>query len=218
MDELKIKVARAALAYVDDHILLGVGSGSTVNLFIKELAKVKHRIDACIASSKTTEALLRAHSIPVIDLNVADDIPLYIDGADEVNLQCQMIKGGGGALTREKLVATVAKRFICMVDESKLVKRLGTFPIAVEVLPMARSYVARQLVILGGDPVYREGFVTDNGNVILDVFHLNTDNPIEMEEAINAMTGVVENGLFAKRLADGVLVAGLNGITTFGSI
>ena len=210
MSDLKEKAAKAALAYIEDNMIVGVGTGSTVNYFIKELAVMKHRIDACVASSIATERLLREMGIPVIDLNVAGDVPVYIDGADEVNARREMIKGGGGALTREKIIATVARRFICIVDDSKLVDHLGEFPIAVEVLPLARSFVAREVVKLGGDPEYREGFVTDNGNIILDVFNLKMNEPRALEEAINRIPGVVENGLFAKRLADEVLVASDN--------
>ncbi|CAM2844102.1 ribose-5-phosphate isomerase RpiA [Legionella worsleiensis] len=207
MSELKIKAAKAAMAFIDDDMVVGVGTGSTVNFFIKELAQVKHRIDACVASSKATESLLRAAGIPIVDLNAVHDLPVYIDGADEVNERGEMIKGGGGALTREKIVANVAQKFVCIVDESKVVTQLGAFPVAVEVIPMARSFVARQLVKLGGDPEYREGFVTDNGNIILDVFNLDITEPLMLEQAINQITGVVENGVFAHRLADKVLVA-----------
>jgi ribose 5-phosphate isomerase A len=207
MSELKIKAAQAAVAYIEDNTVLGVGTGSTVNYLIKELAAIKHRIEACVASSLATEAALRAVGIPVIDLNVIPELPLYIDGADEVNARGEMIKGGGGALTREKIVASVARQFICIVDFSKVVSRLGAFPIAVEVLPMARSYVARRLVGLGGDPEYRDGFKTDNGAIILDVFNLPMDNLIELEDAINIIPGVVDNGLFAHRAADKVIVA-----------
>ncbi len=214
MSGLKAKVAAAALAYIDDNMIVGVGSGSTVNYFVKALATIKHRIDACVASSKATESLLRELGIPVIDLNAASDVPIYIDGADEVNAHHAMIKGGGGALTREKIIATVAQTFICIVDESKVVSRLGHFPIAVEVLPLARSFVARELVKLGGDPEYRAGCITDNGNIILDVFNMELDSLSDMEDAINRIPGVVENGLFGKRLADHVLVAGVDGVTT----
>jgi len=212
---LKVKAGQAALAYLEGHTVIGVGSGSTVNCFIKELAKIKHRIDACVASSKMSASLLREIGIPVIDLNAVDDLPIYIDGADEITKHREMIKGGGGAHTGEKIVATVAQQFVCIVDETKIVSHLGKFPIAVEVIPMARSFVARELVKLGGDPQYREGFVTDSGNIILDVFHMNVDLPKGLEETINTMTGVVENGLFTKRLADLVLVAGVDGVTTF---
>ncbi|ABQ54112.1 TPA: ribose-5-phosphate isomerase RpiA [Legionella pneumophila] len=212
MSELKIKAAKAAIAYIEDDMVIGVGTGSTVNFFIKELAAIKHKIEACVASSKATEALLRAEGIPVIDLNSVQDLPIYVDGADEVNERGEMIKGGGGALTREKIVANVATQFICIVDESKVVKRLGEFPVAVEVIPMARSFVARQIVKLGGDPEYREGFVTDNGNIILDVFNLNFSTPMALEDSLNVIPGVVENGVFAKRLADKVLVASASGV------
>ncbi|HCE6159858.1 TPA: ribose-5-phosphate isomerase RpiA [Legionella pneumophila] len=212
MSELKIKAAKAAIAYIEDDMVIGVGTGSTVNFFIKELAAIKHKIEACVASSKATEALLRAEGIPVIDLNSVQDLPIYVDGADEVNERGEMIKGGGGALTREKIVANVATQFICIVDESKVVKRLGEFPVAVEVIPMARSFVARQIVKLGGDPEYREGFITDNGNIILDVFNLNFSTPMALEDSFNVIPGVVENGVFAKRLADKVLVASASGV------
>lgn len=212
MSELKMRAAQAALAYIEDGMIIGVGTGSTVNYFIKELALIKHRIDACVASSKATEALLREAGIPIIDLNSAPDLPIYIDGADEVNERGEMIKGGGGALTREKIVANAAHQFICIVDESKLVTHLGDFPVAVEVIPMARSLVARQIVKLGGDPEYREGFVTDNGNIILDVFNLKLNVPTALEDRINVIPGVVDNGLFAHRLADKILVASANGV------
>jgi ribose 5-phosphate isomerase A len=212
MSELKIKAAQAAMAYIEDDMVIGVGTGSTVNFFIKELAKIKHKIDACVASSKATEQLLREAGLPIIDLNSTHDLPIYIDGADEVTERFEMIKGGGGAHTREKIVANVAKKFICIVDSSKLVRHLGEFPVAVEVLPIARSFVARKLVQLGGDPQYREGFVTDNGNIILDVYNLTINMPMAMEDSINLIPGVVENGLFANRLADTVLLASAEGI------
>jgi ribose 5-phosphate isomerase A len=212
MSELKIKAAKAALAYIKDDMVVGVGSGSTVGFFIKELASIKHKIEACVSSSKATEVLLRAAGIPVIDLNSVYQLPIYIDSADEVMITGAMIKGGGGALTREKIVANVAQEFICIVDDSKLVKHLGAFPIAVEVIPMARSFVARQLVKLGGDPQYREGFLTDNGNIILDVFNFTINTPMALEESINKLPGVVENGLFANRIADTVLVAYTDGV------
>lgn len=207
MQELKIKAAKAALQYVEDNMILGIGTGSTVNCFINELAQMKHRIDACVASSRATEELLRAAGIPVIDLNAAAELALYIDGADEVDAQGQMIKGGGGALTREKIVANVAEQFICIVDETKMVSHLGDFPLAVEVIPMARSFVARQLVLLGGDPEYREGFITDNGNIILDVYNLPMQSLVDLENSINVIPGVVENGLFARRRADKIIIA-----------
>ena len=212
MSELKKKAAQAALAFIENDTVVGVGTGSTVNFLIKELAAIKHRIDACVSSSKATEALLRAEGIPVLDLNSVQDLPIYIDGADEVNARGEMIKGGGGAHTREKIVAEVAAKFICIVDESKIVTQLGQFPIAVEVIPMARSMVARHLVQLGGDPEYREGFVTDNGNIILDVYNFTIDDARDLEERINKIPGVVENGLFAHRLADVILVASEDGV------
>lgn len=212
MSDLKIKAAKAALDYIENDTVVGVGTGSTVNFFIKELATIKHKIDACVASSKATEARLRAEGIPVIDLNSVQELPVYIDGADEVLTHGEMIKGGGGAHTREKIVAEVARKFICIVDESKVVKQLGQFPLAIEVIPQARSMVARHLVQLGGDPEYRDGFVTDNGNIILDVFNLNFDNMPALEDRLNTIPGVVENGLFAHRLADIILVASHEGI------
>lgn len=212
MNELKKKAAQAALAFIENDTVVGVGTGSTVNFLIKELAAIKHRIDACVSSSKATEALLRAEGIPVLDLNSVQDLPIYIDGADEVNARGEMIKGGGGAHTREKIVAEVATQFICIVDESKIVTQLGQFPIAVEVIPMARSMVARHLVQLGGDPEYREGFVTDNGNIILDVSNFTINDARDLEERINKIPGVVENGLFAHRLADVILVASEDGV------
>ena len=212
MNDLKIQAAKAALDYIENDTVVGVGTGSTVNFLIKELATIKHKIDACVASSKATEARLRAEGIPVIDLNAVQELPVYIDGADEVVVHGEMIKGGGGAHTREKIVAEVAKKFICIVDESKVVKQLGQFPLAVEVIPQARSMVARHLVQLGGDPEYRDGFITDNGNIILDVFNLTFDNMQALEDRLNTIPGVVENGLFAHRLADVILVASPAGI------
>lgn len=207
MNELKIKAAFAALPYIKDHQIIGVGTGTTINCFIEALATVKHHIDACVASSKETEKRLQAIGIPVIDLNVANDLSIYIDGADEVNANRELIKGGGGALLREKIVASAALEFVCIVDQSKLVEHLGHFPVAVEVIPMARSMVARELVKLGGNPQYRQGFITDNGNIILDVFDLDLKSPIDMEVAINLIPGVIENGLFGRRLADKILIA-----------
>ncbi|AFT68559.1 Ribose-5-phosphate isomerase A [Alloalcanivorax dieselolei B5] len=203
---LKQKVAEAALRHVPEGEVIGVGTGSTANYFIDALATMKGRLAGAVASSEATAERLRGHGIEVLELNQVGSLPLYVDGADEVNDHREMIKGGGGALTREKIVAAVAERFICIVDGSKQVKRLGGFPLPVEVIPMARSYVARRLVALGGQPQYREGFVTDNGNLILDVRNLDILNPIELEEKINNITGVVTNGLFARRPADLVLV------------
>lgn len=203
---LKQRVAEAALRHVPEGEVIGVGTGSTANCFIDALATMKDRLAGAVASSEAIAERLRGHGIEVLELNQVDSLPLYVDGADEVNDHREMIKGGGGALTREKIVAAVAERFICIVDGSKQVKRLGGFPLPVEVIPMARSYVARRLAALGGQPQYREGFVTDNGNLILDVRNLDILNPIELEEKINNITGVVTNGLFARRPADLVLV------------
>ncbi|NCT57686.1 MAG: ribose-5-phosphate isomerase RpiA [Legionella sp.] len=215
MDRLKQHVADAALDHLERVTILGVGTGTTITYFIQALSRIKHRIDGCVASSNATEAQLKAAGLPVISLASADPLDLYVDGADEVTRHRSMIKGGGGALTREKIIANAASKFICLVDESKLVRRLGVFPVAVEVLPMARSFVARALVKLGGDPIYREGFVTDNGNHILDVHNLNLDEPMAMEDAIKLIPGVVENGIFAKRSADQVMIARAHGIDVF---
>ena len=213
-DELKQAVARAALDYVVPDAIIGVGSGSTANLFIDELARMKHRIAGTVASSQNTVDRLAAHGIPVLDLNTIDALPVYIDGADEITARLAMIKGGGGALTREKIVAAVALQFVCIADESKLVDFLGRFPLPVEVIPMARSYVARELARLGGRPVLRAGFTTDNGNVILDVQGLAIPDPLEMETTINQITGVVTVGLFALRGADVLLLGTPGGVKT----
>ncbi|MEO8400204.1 MAG: ribose-5-phosphate isomerase RpiA [Gammaproteobacteria bacterium] len=202
----KKAAAKAAISYIEHGIVLGVGTGSTVNYFIEELKSVKGKIEAAVASSMETEKRLKALSIPVWDLNSVNELALYVDGADEINAAKQMIKGGGGALTREKIIAAVADKFICITDSAKKVDLLGMFPVAVEVIPMARSYVARQLVKLGGHPEYRQGFVTDNGNVILDVFNLKILEPIALEEKINNIVGVVASGIFAKRPADILLL------------
>lgn len=201
-DEKKQLVAKAALEHVVQGTIIGVGTGSTANHFVDALAGMKNDIEGTVASSQATAERLQSHGIPVLDLNSVDEISVYVDGADESNHYLHLIKGGGGALTREKIVAAVAKRFVCIADESKLVDVLGTFPLPVEVIPMARSYVARELVKLGGTPVYREGFVTDNGNVILDVHNLQIAEPVKLEETLNHITGVVTNGLFARRPAD----------------
>ena len=209
-DALKKQVAEAALRFVPEGEIIGVGTGSTANFFIDGLATLKDRIKGAVASSEATAERLKQHGIEVFSLNDVGNLSVYVDGADEVNSHREMIKGGGGALTREKIVAAAAREFICIVDASKQVKRLGAFPLPVEVIPMARSYVARKLVALGGQPEYREGFVTDNGNIILDVHNLDITNPIELETTLNNIVGVVTNGLFAKRPADVVLV-GENG-------
>lgn len=211
----KKHAAKMALQYIESDMVLGVGTGSTVNIFIQELQNVRSKIDGAVASSIETEARLKAAGIRVVDLNSEPQLSLYIDGADEINPAKQMIKGGGGALTREKIIATVAKKFVCIADASKRVDMLGEFPVAVEVIPMARSYVARQIVQLGGDPVYREGFVTDNGNVILDVFNLKLLDPLKMEQTLKAIVGVVESGIFAKRTADVVIIGTDNGVEKF---
>ncbi|WP_018623780.1 ribose-5-phosphate isomerase RpiA [Kangiella aquimarina] len=209
-DELKKLVGEAALEYVVEDSIVGVGTGSTVNYFIDALATMKHKIKGAVSSSEASTERLKQHGIEVFELNEVDKIPVYIDGADESNHLLELIKGGGGALTREKIIAAVADQFICIADESKLVRRLGEFPLPVEVIPMARSYVARQIVKLGGDPVYRTGFVTDNGNVILDVHGLVINEPIKLERILNNIVGVVTNGLFAERAAD-VLLLGKEG-------
>ena len=212
-DHLKQQAALAALDFIQADTVIGIGTGSTVNFFIDALATVKGKIEATVASSDASAARLKSHHIPVIDLGAAGKVDLYVDGTDEFTEHKHLIKGGGGALTREKIVAAVSTQFICIADASKQVDILGRFPLPIEVIPMARSYVAREMVKLGGDPVYREGFVTDNGNVILDVHNLTILNPIELEARLNQITGVVTNGLFAKRGADTILVADNHGIT-----
>lgn len=211
-DDLKRAAAQAALAYIDEEMIIGVGSGSTVDFFIEALAQVKTKIEGAVASSKATAERLKAAGIPVFDLNTVSYLPLYIDGADEINTHLQMVKGGGGALTREKIIAAVARKFICIADTSKKVGLLGQFPIAVEVIPMARSYVAREIVKLGGDPAYREHFLTDNGNIILDIYNLTIMEPIKLEQQLNNIVGVVSNGIFAARPADVLLLAGEKGV------
>jgi ribose 5-phosphate isomerase A len=210
---MKQAVAKAAIAHVADGVV-GVGTGSTANFFIAELGKIKHRIDAAVASSEATAKRLKEVGIRVVELNSVDELPVYVDGADEVTRHFAMIKGGGGALTREKIVAAVAKKFVCIADRSKLVDVLGKFPLPVEVIPMARSHVGRELRKLGGHPEWRQNFITDNGNLILDVRGLSIVNPVELEGALNQITGVVTNGLFALRGADVVLLGGENGVET----
>jgi ribose 5-phosphate isomerase A len=212
-DEMKQAVARAALDYVREGII-GVGTGSTANYFIDALAQVKGRIEGAVASSEATANRLKQHGIRVLDLNSAGEMEIYVDGADEITEHFHMVKGGGGALTREKIVAACAKRFICVADESKLVGVLGKFPLPVEVIPMARSYVARQIVKLGGQPTLREGFTTDNGNVILDIHGLSILDPVALETQLNQIVGVVTNGLFARRGADILLLGTENGVKT----
>ena len=212
-DELKQATARAAIEYVPAGII-GVGTGSTANYFIDELAKIKGRIDGAVASSEATAQRLKSHGIPVLVLNSAGELAVYVDGADEITRHLHMIKGGGGALTREKIVAACSRKFVCIADGSKLVGMLGSFPLPVEVIPMAQSYVARELVKLGGQPVLRQGFTTDNGNIILDVHGLQIINPVELETQINQITGVVTNGLFARRPADVLLLGTSEGVKT----
>jgi len=213
-DQLKRAVAEAALAYVVKNEVLGVGTGSTANFFIDALASIKQHIPAAVASSQATAERLKKIGIDVVDLNSAGEISVYVDGADEINSQLHMIKGGGGALTREKIVAAVAKKVVCIADASKQVKVLGKFPLPIEVIPMARSYIGREMIKLGGNPVYRQGFVTDNGNVILDVYGLDIINPPELEAKLNQLVGVVTNGLFACRSADVLLVGTKDGVKT----
>lgn len=216
-DELKQAVARAAIEYVPSDEIIGVGTGSTANFFIDELGKIKNRIAGAVASSEASAKRLRSHGIEVLDLNSVGELSVYVDGADEINEFMHMTKGGGGALTREKIVAACSKKFVCIADDSKLVSVLGKFPLPVEVIPMARSYVARELKKLGGDPELRQGFTTDNGNVILDVHNLQILNPVELEEQINGIVGVVTNGLFARRPADVFLMGTSQGVKTLTS-
>ena len=217
-DELKRAVAQAAFEHVesmlDDDTIVGVGTGSTANFFIEELGKISHKLNGTVASSEESTRRLKEHNIPVFDLNAVGEISVYVDGADEANDHLQLIKGGGGALTREKIIAAASKEFICIADDSKLVSTLGKFPLPVEVIPMARSYVARQIVKLGGDPVYRENCVTDNSNHIIDVFNLEILNPRKLEYDLNQITGVVASGLFANRGADRLLLGSNTGVKT----
>ena len=211
---MKQAAAKAAIAHVPHDGVLGVGSGSTANFFIAELAAIKHRIEGAVAASEATATRLKDLGIRVLDLNGVNELPVYVDGADEVTRHLAMIKGGGGALTREKIVAAVARKFVCIADATKLVDVLGKFPLPVEVIPMARSYVARELVKLGGHPEWRRDFITDNGNLILDVHGLTILNPAELEGALNQITGVVTNGLFARRAADVLLLGRAEGVQT----
>ena len=213
-DDLKRAVAVAAIEYVPADCIVGVGTGSTANFFIDELAKIRHKIRGAVASSEASAKRLKGHGIEVFALNDAGDLPVYVDGADEITRHMHMVKGGGGALTREKIVAAASRKFICVCDESKLVDVLGRFPLPVEVIPMARSSVARQLVALGGQPALREGFTTDNGNLILDVRGLQIMNPVELESTLDYIAGVVTNGLFARRPADVLLLGTASGVKT----
>ncbi|MGK0674378.1 MAG: ribose-5-phosphate isomerase RpiA [Halothiobacillaceae bacterium] len=216
-DELKRQAALAALEYIKPGTIVGVGTGSTVNHFIDGLATIKHKIEGTVSSSNASTERLRKHGIQVFDLNEVDTIPVYVDGADEANAHLQLIKGGGGALTREKIIAHMAKTFVCIADESKLVPVLGKFPLPIEVIPMARSMVARELVKRGGHPVYREGFVTDNGNQILDVHNLEIMQPTKLEDELNNIPGIVTVGLFALRPADVLILATRDGLRKIGS-
>ncbi|HEB92561.1 MAG TPA: ribose-5-phosphate isomerase RpiA [Gammaproteobacteria bacterium] len=213
-DEMKKAVAKAAIDYIKAGMTVGVGTGSTANYFIDELAAIKGQIETTVASSEASATRLKGHGIPVEELNMVSVIDVYVDGADESNKYLHLMKGGGGALTREKIVAAVSKQFVCIADESKLVDVMGEFPLPIEVIPMARSYVARELVKLGGQPAYREGFITDNGNVILDIHGLQIMNPVELEQTLNNIAGIVTNGLFAMRPADVLLLGTPNGVKT----
>ncbi|MEA3244084.1 MAG: ribose-5-phosphate isomerase RpiA [Pseudomonadota bacterium] len=213
-DEMKKMVAAAALDYVETGTVIGIGTGSTANYFIDGLASIKNRIDGAVASSRASAERLEAHGIPVLDLNSVNELSVYVDGADESTRHLHLIKGGGGALTREKIVAATSRKFVCIADESKLVDVLGDFPLPVEVIPMARSYIARELVKRGGQPVYREGFTTDNGNDILDVHNLQIMEPVKLEQELNNIPGVVTVGLFAMRPADVLLLGTRDGVRT----
>ena len=213
-DDKKKAAARAALEYVADNAVIGVGTGSTANHFIELLATLRGRIEGTVASSEATAARLRRHGIPVYDLNGVGTVPVYVDGADEADRNLRLVKGGGGALTREKILAAAAEKFVCVADDSKLVAVLGKFPVPVEVIPMARSYVARQVVKLGGNPIWRDGFVTDNGNVVLDVYNLNLTDPVAVEAELNQIPGVVTNGVFARRPADVLILGTDEGVRT----
>ncbi len=206
-DEKKMRVAEAALDYIEHGQIVGIGSGTTVHAFIKQLTKVKNKIDAVVSSSELTTQLILDCNIRVIDLKESGGLPIYIDGADESNANKQLIKGGGGALTREKIIAGASKKFVCMIDDSKYVQTLGKFPLPIEVIPMSQSIVALEIIKLGGRPVYRENFITDNGNIILDIHNLEISEPLTLEQAINNIPGVVTNGLFAMRPADNLLIS-----------
>ncbi len=214
VDEMKRRAASAALEYVESGAVIGVGTGSTANYFIDALASIKHKVEGAVASSQASAERLQKHGIRVVDLNHSGELAVYVDGADEINEHLQLIKGGGGALTREKIVAAASRRFVCVADASKLVDVLGRFPVAIEVLPMARSLVARQIVKHGGQPAWRENFVTDNGNVILDVYGLKISNAVHLESEFDHLAGAVANGLFARRPADVVLLGHEHGVRT----
>lgn len=206
-NELKKIAATAAIEYIKPGMTVGVGTGSTVNFFIDELAKIKSKIELTVSSSEESTKRLKAHGFEVVDLNYPNKVDIYIDGADEANKHRELIKGGGAALTREKICRVASDKFICIIDQSKLVPQLGRFPLPIEVIPMARSYVAKELVKLGGQPIYREGVITDNGNIIIDIHNLMIDNPLKLEQQINQIIGVVCNGLFAVNPADILLIA-----------
>ena len=209
-EQKKRNAAKAAIEHINNNAVIGVGTGSTVNFFIEELAKNKGLIDGAVSSSVATENLLKQHNIPVVPLNSVIELPIYIDGADEATKNKHLIKGGGGALTREKIIAAASEQFVCIIDDTKLVPLLGYFPLPVEVVPMAQSYVAREITKLGGQPELRQNFTTDNGNVILDIHNMKIENPSEIENKLNQITGVVTNGLFAKRPADVLIIASDN--------
>ncbi len=213
-DEMKKAAALAAIDYIEAGSVVGVGTGSTANHFIDALAQIKGKIEGTVASSEASADRIRGHGIEVFDLNAVGSIPIYVDGADESTKHLHLIKGGGGALTREKIVAAASEKFVCVADGSKLVDVLGEFPLPVEVIPMARSYVAREIVKLGGEPALREGFTTDNGNLILDVHNMKILNPVELETTLNQITGVVTNGLFARRGADILILGTESGVET----
>lgn len=213
-DDLKKMAAAAAIHYLEDDMIIGVGSGSTINFFIDALKTHKHRLEGACCASIETESRLKALGIRVLDLNTINDLPLYVDGADEINEHHQLIKGGGGALTREKILSSAAKKFICIADESKFVPLLGERPVPLEVIPMARSFVGRQILKKQGSPSYREHFLTDNHNIILDVYNLPMQNPIKLEDELKLIPGVVENGIFAHRPADIVLLGTPQGVKT----
>ena len=215
-DDLKKQAALAALEYIKPGMIVGVGTGSTVNHFIDGLATIKHQIEGAVSSSNASTERLRKHGIQVLSLNEVSELPVYVDGADEANQYLQLIKGGGGALTREKIIAQLAKTFVCIADESKLVPMLGTFPLPIEVIPMARSMIAREMVKLGGNPVYRDDFVTDNGNQILDVHNLEIMEPAKLEAQLNNLPGIVTVGIFAIRPADVLILAGKDGVRKIG--
>lgn len=213
-EQAKQLVAEAAMEYIEWDWVIGVGTGSTANLFIDELAKIKGQLDGAVASSEASADRLRGHGIKVMELDQVGSLPIYVDGADESTKHRHLIKGGGAALTREKIVAAASDKFVCIADDSKLVGMLGKFPLPIEVIPMAKSYVGREMVKLGGNPIFREGVTTDNGNIIIDVHDLSIDNPVDLESKINQIAGVVTNGLFAQRGADVLLLGGADGVST----